>query len=361
MSEKRINVTDQLERNWVHKPFLLITGFPRSGTSFLTRALSLCGLYLGGLESLTSHEWSAPEHNLRGTWEHRKLKELITRTENDSGVWRYQLPTKISISAELGNDVRSAIEELVNHPSLASGFKGHIMCVSAWKDYLPKNLVVVGIFRHPLSAAESAKNAGFEWAQDQKKTLSLWKAYNQELLSVLERHEGFLLNFDWAGERLLSEVRLIARKLGLVDADLSKWYTEELRHSEKTYPSDNLLADDITSVYSQLVERAEKNAGVKVREIRRSPEELMEIVEAMLSETQASGDYFSGLHEKLLMENAEMRKVYRLKDTTAFKSVVWYKSYVARHFPQGSKRRGLLNLVLAPVRRWLRQTTSEKS
>jgi len=36
------------------KPFLIITGMHRSGTSFLARALNLSGVYLGDLKSLIS-------------------------------------------------------------------------------------------------------------------------------------------------------------------------------------------------------------------------------------------------------------------------------------------------------------------
>ena len=39
------------------RPFVLMTGMHRSGTSFLSRALNLAGVHLGSLESLTSNEW----------------------------------------------------------------------------------------------------------------------------------------------------------------------------------------------------------------------------------------------------------------------------------------------------------------
>ncbi len=55
------------------KPFLLITGMHRSGTSFLARGLNLGGVNLGELNSLLSHEWKFYEDNLRGHWENSWL------------------------------------------------------------------------------------------------------------------------------------------------------------------------------------------------------------------------------------------------------------------------------------------------
>ena len=40
------------------KPFLLITGMHRSGTSFLVRALNLQGADLGDIDSLISTDWN---------------------------------------------------------------------------------------------------------------------------------------------------------------------------------------------------------------------------------------------------------------------------------------------------------------
>jgi len=57
------------------KPFLIISGMHRSGTSFLARALNLAGVYLGNLDSIITHDFLlAPhKHNIRGHWENTKL------------------------------------------------------------------------------------------------------------------------------------------------------------------------------------------------------------------------------------------------------------------------------------------------
>ena len=58
------------------KPSVIVTGMHRSGTSFLIRALNIAGLYIGGLESLSSHELKGSHDNERGNWENRKIVTL---------------------------------------------------------------------------------------------------------------------------------------------------------------------------------------------------------------------------------------------------------------------------------------------
>lgn len=95
----------------------------RSGTSFLARALNLAGVYLGGLGSLTSNEWKYNDDNIRGHWENKKFLELGEKTlSQNNGHWS-DVPTQILISEELGKEITNCSEELMNHPSLASGFK----------------------------------------------------------------------------------------------------------------------------------------------------------------------------------------------------------------------------------------------
>ena len=46
------------------KPFVIILGMHRSGTSFLARSLNLCGVYLGKSSSFISSEWNPAPDNL---------------------------------------------------------------------------------------------------------------------------------------------------------------------------------------------------------------------------------------------------------------------------------------------------------
>ena len=58
------------------KPFLVIIGMHRSGTSFLARSLNLSGVYFGSLESLTSHDLKYSKDNELGEWENKKILSL---------------------------------------------------------------------------------------------------------------------------------------------------------------------------------------------------------------------------------------------------------------------------------------------
>ena len=167
--------------------FILITGMHRSGTSFLARALNLAGVHLGDLESLISNEWKYGQDNLKGHWENKKFLELGEKTLfNNNGSW-HEVPEHIQIDKNLGNEITACCNDLMDHPSLAAGFKDPriILNLDSWLPYLPKDIIIMGIFRHPLKVAESLKkrdNFSYE------KSLNLWKIYNEKLLSILEKH-----------------------------------------------------------------------------------------------------------------------------------------------------------------------------
>ena len=280
------------------KLFLLITGMDRSGTSFLARALNLCGVYLGDPESLSSDEWRRLPGNRRGFWEHKKFVELVRKIDALNPEIPFGVSQNIIITEEIGHEIRSYTQKLLEHPSLAAGIKvpGFVSYLASLLEYLPKNTKVVGIFRHPLEVAESLRTRhDFSY----EKSLNLWKNRNQQLLSFLEKHDGFLLNFDWPKERLLAEISLIANKLGLAgNIDLSQWYTEELLHSDKTYDSNYPLSNDIRSLYTELQTRAEQNAKIQINHIGRTPQEYMEVIQGLLTEIRTQGNYFLFLSDK---------------------------------------------------------------
>lgn len=274
------------------KPFLIITGMHRSGTSFLARALNLYGAYLGDLDSMISHDWNQYSDNLRGHWENKEFLELTEATLSlNNGRWD-EIPDAVSISEELGNKISVCVKKISDHPSLAFGFKDPriLLFLDSWIPYLPKNLIIVGIFRNPLKVAESLKKRNqFSY----EKSLNLWKTYNQNLLACLKNHDGFLLDFDWPKERIFNEINHIAQKIGLAkNIDLSEWYTEDLFHSDKTYESNYELPDEIKSLYNNLKGRSESNNVVEIKKQHHKSEELLSIIGRLLTEIQNQGNYF---------------------------------------------------------------------
>ena len=91
------------------KKFVIITGMHRSGTSFVARSFNLAGLYLGNLDSISSHELKGTIDNKRGNWENTKIVELAEKTlESCGGKW-YSPPENIKINTNLENECTSGL------------------------------------------------------------------------------------------------------------------------------------------------------------------------------------------------------------------------------------------------------------
>jgi len=240
-------------------PLLIITGMHRTGTSFLARALNLYGTYLGELDSILTHDWHGIKENPRGHWENKKILELTEKTLEFSNCTWDNVSQEVIIDEKIGKEINHYVVNLLKNTSLAAGFKDPrlILCLDSWQKYLPKNFLIIGIFRHPLKVAESLKtrnNFSYE------KSLKLWYIYNKKLLDILEKHSGFLLDFDWSKEKLLSEIDFIATKIGLVKGtNLKEWYTEDLFRSDKSYDKNFPISGELNEIYTKLKKRSKKN------------------------------------------------------------------------------------------------------
>jgi len=301
------------------KPFLIITGMHRSGTSFLIRALNLRGIYLGKFQDLVSDDWLPYQDNLRGHWEHRKVVELNENTlEYSGGSWD-NIPVKIQINETIRKETKDFITELLNYKSLGAGIKDPRFLLSSemWLPFLPKDFLVVGIYREPLKVAESLKKRnGFNYA----KSIKLWKIYNQKLLQLLEKNNGFLLNFDWEKEKLFDEIDLICNKLALpTSLKLDEWYTPSLMQSDRSYDSNYKIDEDTKLILSKLNNKAQQNENVSVKKIIRSEEELMDTIINYLIQLQKQGIYFKRVNDENLKK---IKKLQKLIDEI-HESVTW--------------------------------------
>ena len=281
------------------KPFLIICGMHRSGTSFLSRALNLSGVYLGELDSLISNEWNFLEDNLKGHWENKNFLELSEKTLVKSGGNWDNVPKQIKMTEEIRKDLQDCVDEIYSHPSLASGFKDPriLLLFEAWKEYFPENFILVGIFRNPLKVAESLKKRN---NFDYEKSLNLWITYNQRMLEYLEKYNGFLINFDWPIKKILAEIKLINKKIGLDEKiDLSDWFDKELLHSDKTHDSNYELPHEIQSLQMKLEERSKQNSVVKIKKSSFRPDEFLAILHSKMEEIKNQGDYFKKIKNNL--------------------------------------------------------------
>lgn len=259
------------------KPFIVISGFSRSGTSFLARTLNLCGVHLGNLESLISHDLEPDEYNPHGNWENKNFKKLSNKTWALNNMSLENIPAKIKLNEEIKHELETCVNELMNTPALAVGFKEptSILLLDIWYDFFPQNSVLVAIFRNPLIVSESlVKTRNFTY----ETSLKWWQNHNEKLLEILTKHKGFLLNFDWPKERLLDEIQNIVKKLDLMDYDISKTYSSEFKTSDKKYQKNYSLPKSVIDVYDKLLKRSEKNHQINIEQPNRSKEELKSII-----------------------------------------------------------------------------------
>jgi len=293
------------------KPFILITGMHRSGTSFLARALNLRGVYLGKYEELVSDDWRPAIDNARGHWENQTFFEISEKTlALSNGSW-HKIPESIRVNSQIGKKIKHLSKNLTENSTLASGIKDPriLICLDSWLKYLPKNLLIVGIFRNPLKVAESLKKRnGFSY----EKSLAIWKIYNERLLGYLDKFDGFLLDFDWPKSKLLLQLDLLSKKIGLpTHIDLSQWYTKDLFKSDKTFQKDFPLNKEISILYDQLKKRTKKNSRISVK-FRFEQKESSTTIQNLLIEIQNQNNYFKILNDQNL-KKLEKGKNYILK------------------------------------------------
>jgi len=240
------------------KNHVIITGMHRSGTSFLSRSLNICGLHLGPEEDFYDSELNPKSGNPKGHWENTKIHKLNDRLlKLNGGSWDRPPHEIKKTPRNFEMEIKKILSTFYKESALAYGFKDPRITITleSWKPILP-NFIIAGIFRHPLKVAESLKvRDGFDY----KYSLSLWEIYNRKLLAHLKKYQGFLLNFDWPKDKLLPETRIMAKKIGLIDMDLTSWFSEKLRQSDKSYEKDYPLPKTISNLYSELEKFSTKN------------------------------------------------------------------------------------------------------
>ncbi|RUW34137.1 MULTISPECIES: sulfotransferase family protein [unclassified Mesorhizobium] len=117
-----------------------ILGMHRSGTSSVTRAISLLGFYLGGEANLMGPGADNPE----GFWEHREICALQERLlEQLNRRWDTPLPLPEGWhQTEMVRPFREELKQLI-----ASNFAGHTSW--AWKD--PRSCLLMPLWRDILA------------------------------------------------------------------------------------------------------------------------------------------------------------------------------------------------------------------
>lgn len=234
----------------MNQPLIVIIGYQRSGTSFLTRTLNLCGMDLGPFDDLKSTFYTPNSGNLRGDWESKTLTDIFHE------VYPEQTPETLRESRELTplltDTFRYWLKKLRKRPAIAHGFKiPNIMMYDSLKKLLPENTVYIGIFRNPAKVAASSyglNNPG-NWRDTFPKYEKSWYEHNMKMKSVLKKHNGFLVDFDWDPERLQYEISKICERVGLLKPKYIHNFDKRLVHfadlKERCDPKTEELYNDL--------------------------------------------------------------------------------------------------------------------
>lgn len=226
---------------------VVVLGMHRSGTSSLAGCLQEAGLYLGEVVE------QAP-HNARGNRESLRIRAVNDMVlEHSGGSWD-KPPRVIRWNDELRIQRDNAAAA---HTSRVGrwGFKDPrtVLTLDFWTEAYP-HLELVGSFRHPLSVATSLRKRG-GWTLE--RSLALWAAYNERLLSLHCARAFPLISFDLPRDEYLAAVAVAASQLGLsggVSTRSFSFFSDELRHHDK--PPDSELPYDIARLYDSLCDRS---------------------------------------------------------------------------------------------------------
>lgn len=222
------------------KQVVSILGMHRSGTSALTGSLQQCGLALG-----MHHTWN--RHNQKGNRENQEIVDLHDAVlAHNGGSWDNP-PKKVAWQPEHINTARRILEQYADLPLW--GFKDPrtLLVLEQWKQLCP-NLILVGVFRHPMAVAQSlhARNS-MPIAQG----LALWQRYNSALLAAYKSKPFPLISFEKDGNQFHQNVSDVASTLGLKEYTTEDlFYSEDLHHHN--YDTITSLPWRVSRLYKKL-------------------------------------------------------------------------------------------------------------
>lgn len=232
-----------MQNRVAHTP-IIVLGMHRSGTSCLAGSLQEAGLFLGDVNTQA-------RFNARGNRENRPIMDLHDQIlAANGGSWDAPPATANWSTAD-----RARRDELIaGFPADAVwGFKDprSVLALDGWLEVLP-DVRAIGTFRHPLAVAASlsARN-GFST----EKGFSIWLAYNRAMLKHCEQRDIQLVSFDWAPDRYLSRLEVLAAAVGLKPpVGGFQFFASALR--KNSAPPLAELPAEVQAVYDQLQERA---------------------------------------------------------------------------------------------------------
>ena len=212
----------------------------------LTGSLEAAGLYLGAANN-------AAPHNKKGNKENESIRDL-----NDALLTRMGAAWNVPPEGQVEwNCADEDLAKLLVEPYLRAarpwGFKDPrtVWTVEGWLRLLP-NARLVGVFRHPSLVVRSLTARSGTLAIESDQALSLWCAYNTELVR-LQRKYGFPVLQFGAMEALrqdfVTPLTSFARAIGLT-GPLDRFFDRQLVHQTAQEPAPTVEAREL---FDQLI------------------------------------------------------------------------------------------------------------
>jgi len=212
------------------KPFVLVLGMHRSGTSCLTGCLERCGLNLGSVRR-------TGRFNAKGYYEIQTLEHLHNQVLGLNGGSWHQPPAEI-ISIHLYH--QQALKVIVGQLSMRRpcGVKDPrlLLLLDDWLKLIKLPYKLVGTFRHPLAVAKSLKVRN---GISEAKGIDLWLHYNSRLIQRHKMTPFPLVAFDLTDiDSYCYCVAIMAFELGLLPkhSHLCHFVNKKLDHHTTKAP-----------------------------------------------------------------------------------------------------------------------------
>jgi hypothetical protein len=239
---------------WTKPKTILVLGMHRSGTSWLTRVVNLCGASLGGAVA-GPNPW-----NQTGHWESLEgilVNDLIL--SSSGGSWD-RPPEHLSCDHLIRWRMKWFLGGLHREGTAIWKDPRTVLTFPLWKPLLQR-YSILAIIRHPLSVARSLQRRnGFSL----EKGVDLWRQYNERLLMLCDQErQVYWCDFDSGPEHVVEVVQRLGEQVGLsVNQKAVDSYVPELRTSDA---DEEPPSERIRSLYAKLKRQITQSAGKSVR------------------------------------------------------------------------------------------------
>ena len=223
---------------------VIVVGMHRSGTSCLAGSLQQKGVFLGDV-----FRWNP--HNLKGNRENAEIMKLNDKVlEYNNGTWDSP-PSDLKWNTELSDERDLIIYNFLQSKKPVFGFKDPrtTFTLPFWEERL-SNIFLVGSFRDPVSVA---KSLGKRNNMKTSEAFELWIKYNSKLISLYNKYQCFLVNFDVEKDEYINLINRISKKLKLKNKSAKEniFYDEGLISNK---PESTLtLPKDVVNMYDTLL------------------------------------------------------------------------------------------------------------